>query len=292
MQDKTLEIVSKLLLTTEPETIKALGFYGQDIHNAINEAAEYLKNNRFTLKDAFLNNLSTEALIAELKKRGVQVKNHVEKPHDIYLVTIDHVEGPCTQLCDTIGNAKAFVFGHITSYDTFEEFDAALKGSIDAIDGVIDYSIVKQEPKEYVVPEKHEVKILFGERPSILDEFSFDTEAELLAFYRGLEAMNGWNDYRHIEDLEDEDYEHMMDENPELYEEVCAISGMKLCSECDGLFPATDLDDEGRCPDCQNDNCEDSSDEHYCIKCNRYFTDEDIETFSPCVCKVCASNDD
>lgn len=97
------------------------------------------------LKDVVLNGLSTEALIAELQKRGVNVKPHGEKPHDTYLVTVDHVDGPSAQVCDTIGNAKAYVLGHTTNYDTFEEIDAALKGSIDAIDGVIEYSIVKQE---------------------------------------------------------------------------------------------------------------------------------------------------
>lgn len=100
---------------------------------------------------------------------------------------------------------------------------------------------------------KHEARIVFGEKPSIFDEFSFDTEAELLAFYKGLEAMNGWNDYRHLENLEADDYEHMMDEVPELYKEVCALTGMKLCSECNGLFPTSDLDQNGLCPSCKMD---------------------------------------
>jgi hypothetical protein len=69
------------------------------------------------LKDVVLNGLSTEALIAELQKRGVNVKPHGEKPHDTYLVTVDHVYGPSAQVCDTIGNAKAYVLGHTTSKD-------------------------------------------------------------------------------------------------------------------------------------------------------------------------------
>lgn len=93
-----------------------------------------------------IGNASTEMLIAELQKRGVKViDNNKNSSGETYLVTIDHVDGPCTQLCDTEANAKAFVFGHILNYDTFEEFDAALKGSVDAIDGIIDYSIIKQE---------------------------------------------------------------------------------------------------------------------------------------------------
>lgn len=75
------------------------------------------------------------------KTKAIAVNSSSNK--EIYLVTIDHVEGPCTQLCDTEANAKAFVFGHITSYDTFEEFDTALKGSIDAIEGLINYTIEK-----------------------------------------------------------------------------------------------------------------------------------------------------
>lgn len=100
---------------------------------------------RIPLKQAAIEHSSTEMLIAELNKRGFKVINDKAGSGETYLVTIDHVEGPCTQLCDTEANAKAFVFGHILSYDTFEEFDAALKGSIDAVDGIIDYSIVKQE---------------------------------------------------------------------------------------------------------------------------------------------------
>lgn len=75
------------------------------------------------------------------KTKAIAVNSSSNK--ELYLVTIDHVEGPCTQLCDTEANAKAFVFGHITSYDTFEEFDTALKGSIDAIEGLINYTIEK-----------------------------------------------------------------------------------------------------------------------------------------------------
>lgn len=81
------------------------------------------------------------------------IENNKAGSGETYLVAIDHVEGPCTQLCDTEANAKAFVFGHILSYETFEEFDAALKGSIDAVDGIIDYSIVKQKLNEVKVPE-------------------------------------------------------------------------------------------------------------------------------------------
>lgn len=104
--------------------------------------------------ETVIGNASTEMLIAELNKRGFKViNNNKAGSGETYLVTIDHVEGPCTQLCDTEANAKAFVFGHILSYDTFEEFDAALKGSIDAVDGIIDYSIVKQKLNEVKVPE-------------------------------------------------------------------------------------------------------------------------------------------
>lgn len=96
---------------------------------------------------------ATETLIAELNKRGFKVIKNNKVDGETYLVTIDHVDGPCTQLCDTEANAKAFVFGHILSYETFEEFDAALKGSIDAVDGIIDYSIVKQKLNEVKIPE-------------------------------------------------------------------------------------------------------------------------------------------
>lgn len=85
---------------------------------------------KFTIEFSGLNKTKTIAVNSSSNK-------------ELYLVTIDHVEGPCTQLCDTEANAKAFVFGHITSYDTFEEFDAALKGSIDAIEGLINYTIEK-----------------------------------------------------------------------------------------------------------------------------------------------------
>ena len=30
--------------------------------------------------------------------------------------------------------------------------------------------------------------------------------------------------------------------------------------------------------------------EYKCTKCKRWFTDEDIEQFKPCICKVCYQN--
>lgn len=34
-----------------------------------------------------------------------------------------------------------------------------------------------------------------------------------------------------------------------------------------------------------------SEGEYHCTKCDRWFNDEDIETFSPCICKVCAQDE-
>ena len=87
------------------------------------------------------NEAGNKVSVSVMEPKAITVKSSINK--ETYLVTVDHVDGASSQLCDTIGNAKAYVFGHIVSFDTFEEFDAALKGSIDAVDGVINYSIEK-----------------------------------------------------------------------------------------------------------------------------------------------------
>lgn len=64
------------------------------------------------------------------------------------------------------------------------------------------------------------------------------------------------------------------------------VSNMKAsCPSCGAII------DTALIPEISYDDCDDEREGEYrCIKCDRWFTDEDIETFSPCVCKVCAQN--
>ncbi len=56
------------------------------------------------------------------------------------LVTIDHIESAINEVFYTHEEAKAFVLSY-TNHETIESLDAALNDSIDAIDGIINYSI-------------------------------------------------------------------------------------------------------------------------------------------------------
>ncbi|TDA63611.1 hypothetical protein E0765_07185 [Sulfuricurvum sp. IAE1] len=120
---------------------------------------------------------------------------------------------------------------------------------------------------------------------SNLGTYEFDSEVEWAAFVRGLEAMCGWNDYRHIEDLEADDYERMRDENPELYKGVCALTGMKLCNDCCGLFHKSEFDDEGLCPDCQEE--EEEEEKSWCPSCKMDMHFDEIGN-----CKGCGNSID
>lgn len=140
------------------ETYAPAGMFGEE-NEWIGDCDIDFSFDEINIKQAALEHTSTEMLIAELNKRGFKaIENNNPGSGETYLVTIDHVDGPCTQLCDTEANAKAFILGHVLSYETFEEFDTALKGGIDAVDGIIDYSIVKQKAKDYIsegkIPEE------------------------------------------------------------------------------------------------------------------------------------------
>lgn len=198
-----------------------------------------------------IGNAMTEMLATELNKRGFKViDNNKAGSGETYLVTIDHVDGPCTQLCDTEANAKAFVFGHITGYETFEKFDAALKGSIDAIEGLVNYSIVKQKAKDYIeVDNKYCADVCPCCGSSNIEAGRVEVDAD--GAHQPITCHNCYAEY-------DDNYR---------------LAGYEITSE-------------GKIPE------EDSGDEYQCTKCDRCFTDEDVETFSPCICKVCAQNED
>jgi len=61
------------------------------------------------------------------------------------------------------------------------------------------------------------------------------------------------------------------------------------CHDCGCFFMVAERNDFV-CPNCESlKECEEEV--YECEKCERSFTNEDIETFSPCVCKVCAQEE-